>query len=93
MNSIHGNNALNLFPDENSEYQEIVIVDVHWITVREAFPLLKVTTTQGVWSIITRAERKHGVKVERWNIGTDDKPRYLLNKADVENVAKAMGKL
>lgn len=29
MNSIHGNNTLNLFPDSDSENQEIVIVNIH----------------------------------------------------------------
>lgn len=64
-----------------------------WITVRQAFPILKVTTTQGVWNVITRAERQHELTVQKRNIGTDVKPRYLLLKTDVEIVAKAMGKL
>jgi uncharacterized protein (DUF1697 family) len=69
------------------------MAETEWITVREAQPLLKVTTTQGVWNVIERAQRQHGVTVKRRNIGTDEMARYLLDKSDVENVARVMGKL
>jgi hypothetical protein len=85
--------AANTVVSRHRDTGERAMAEDNWITVREAQPLLKVTTTQGVWNVITRAERQHGVTVSRRNIGTDEKPRYLLDRADVETVAKVMGKL
>lgn len=65
-----------------------------YVPTREAKTILKVTSTQGVWNVIERAKRKHkDLMVRTRNIGTEEKPRYLINRNDLIKVAELMGKL
>lgn len=85
----------NLQSPAYSDVQENVMDEPEqpeWIPTREVMAILHVTSTQGVWYIIARAEREHKILVRRRNIGTEEMPRYLLNRFDIELVAQAMGK-
>jgi hypothetical protein len=88
MTSTHGNLAYNK-PDY-SDSQEFVIVDkpIEWIRTAEAAKILGVKSTEGVLVIVRGKNRDNPNWIVRYlNVGTDDMPRYMLNKEDIIELA------
>lgn len=59
-----------------------------WISTAIAAEILEVKSTQGVLNIVRGEHKPYQWIVRYLNVGTDDKPRYILNREDIEQLAK-----
>jgi hypothetical protein len=61
---------------------------IEWIRTSEAAAILNVKSTEGVLIIVRGKNRNNPKWVVRYmNVGTDDKPRFMLAKEDIELIA------
>jgi len=59
-----------------------------WISTAQAAAILGVKSTQGVLNIVRGESKPYNWIVRYWNAGTEDMPRYMLAKEDIETLAK-----
>lgn len=94
-------NARNLYSEPlNNSFEEIVIVskkqlppEPEWIRTSEAMDILGVSSTEGVLHIVRGDRDNPNWIVRHWNVGTEQMPRYMLAKEDIEKLAEDRRKL
>lgn len=59
-----------------------------WISTVQAAEILDVKSTQGVLNIVRGEKKPFKWIVRYWNAGTEDMPRYMVSREDIEALAK-----